>query len=125
MRFTTIAAPLIPLAAPDTGRAGAPTPVAEVVTFRLVAGADPAEFAAAAHGMTPFLTATGAVLSRNLSQGQNGLWTDHIIWTGMQAAKDAAARIMQEPAAAPFMALIDPDTVTLRHEHIRFTLTPE
>ena len=43
----------------------------------------------------------------------------------MQAAQDAAAAMMAQPEAAPFMALIDPETVIMRHAPIRFSLTQE
>ena len=103
-----------------TARGTHSDPVAEIVTFRLGAGADPEAFAKAAEGLTPFLAATGAVLSRTLSRDDDGFWTDHIVWTSRAAAEDAARRIQQEPAAAPFMGMIDPGTVSLSHAAIRF-----
>ena len=99
--------------------------MAEIVTFRLVPGAAPEDLARAAEGMTPFLEATGAVLSRTLSVDPDGVWTDHITWTGMEAAQDAAARMMQDPAAGPFMALIDPDSISMRHARVLHAMTPE
>lgn len=99
--------------------------VAEIVTFRLVAGSDITAFAQAADGMSPYLKATGSVLSRTLSVDDTGLWTDHITWTSMAAAKAAAAEIMQEPDAAPFMQMIDPATVEMRHASVHFGLDPD
>ena len=101
------------------------TQVAEIVTFRLLEGSDPNAFAQAASGMTPFLQATGAARTRHLSVDEDGLWTDHIIWTDLASAKDAAARIMAEPAAAPFMQMIDPETVSMRHAPVHFQLQME
>ncbi len=75
--------------------------------------------------MNPFLDSTGAVLSRTLSVDETGLWTDHITWTSMQAATSAAARVMEQPEAGPFMALIDADSVKMRHAPIRYTTKPE
>ncbi|QJF53142.1 hypothetical protein G3256_06785 [Roseobacter ponti] len=109
----------------DTGRGPAGDRVAEIVTFRLSAGADVDAFLTAADGMTPFLQSTGAALSRTLSVDETGLWTDHITWTSMRAAKDAAAEMMQQPEAAPFMQQIDGDTVVMRHAPVRHTLTME
>ncbi|WP_300031209.1 hypothetical protein [uncultured Roseobacter sp.] len=125
MRFITLTTALITFAAADTARAGADTPVAEIVTFRLVEGADQAAFAEAASGMTPYLEGTGAIISRTLSADETGLWTDHITWTSMHAAKEAAAAMMQQPEAGPFMSLIDPDSVIMRHAPIRFSLKME
>ncbi|MEO9896028.1 MAG: hypothetical protein ABJD13_06585 [Paracoccaceae bacterium] len=97
------------------------SPVAEIVTFRLANGADKAAFLKAAKGMEPFLASTGAMVKRNLSRDQDGVWTDHIEWTSMQAAKDAATAMMQRPEAGPFMSLIDEQSVTMRHAEILIT----
>ena len=105
-------------AAPDTSRAGGAGQVAEIVTFRLTQGSEAATLVAAANAMTPFLDSTGAFLSRTLSQNEDGLWTDHIVWTSLEAAQEAAAQMMQQPEAAPFMTLIDPDSVTMTHAPI-------
>ncbi|MEL7262342.1 MAG: hypothetical protein AAGK69_13250 [Pseudomonadota bacterium] len=91
------------------------TLTAEIVTFRLIDGTDPATFAKAAAGMEPFLHATGGMIRRDLSVDADGLWTDHILWTSEAAAKTAAAAIMQAPAAAPFVAMIDGPTAMMRH----------
>jgi uncharacterized membrane protein YdcZ (DUF606 family) len=96
------------------------TPVAEIVTFRLVAGAEAEAFVTAARALEPMLAATGAVLGRTLSQDADGLWTDHIRWTSMEAAKTTAAAMMRDPAAAPMMQMIDPDQVQMRHAPILY-----
>ena len=125
MRFTLLTATTLALAAADTSRGAMADPVAEIVTCRLTEGSDPAAFLDAANGMSPFLQGTGAMLTRTLSVDETGLWTDHITWGSMQAAQDAAAAMMAQPEAAPFMALIDPETVIMRHAPIRFSLTQE
>jgi len=125
MRLTLLASAALAFSAADAMRGAAADPVAEIVTFRLAEGADAQDFVAAAGQMTPFLTRTGAVLSRTLSADENGLWTDHITWTSMEAAKSAAEALMSQPQAEPFMALIDPDTVEMRHAPIAFSMTPE
>lgn len=101
------------------------TTVAEIVTFHLNAGTDPDHFAKAAAQMTPFLHRTGAVISRTLSRDETGGWVDHITWTSMTAAKDAASAIMAAPEAAPFMKMIDAQSVNLRHADIHFSWAPE
>jgi hypothetical protein len=120
MQNLPLAHALIAFAAPDTRCSGGASCIAEIVTFRLVAGADPEAFVRAAEGMTPFLRSTGAARARTLSRDDSGLWTDHIVWRDMAAASDAAARIMQEPSSGPFMSMINPATVALRHATIRF-----
>ena len=55
------------------------------------------------------------MLSRTLSRDDSGLWTDHVLWTSRSAAEAAAAALMQDPVAQPFLAMIAPDGLTLRH----------
>jgi len=100
----------------ETG-AGA-QPIAEIVTFQLKKDAETKAFLDAATMMDLFLKGTGAVLARTLSKDPQGVWTDHIIWTSLQAAKDGAAAVMQDPGAAPFMSMIDETTVTMGHAEI-------
>ena len=118
-RFALMLAPLF-WAHPDAASAGgtAPQPVAEIVTFRLLDGADDTTFTQAAAAMAPFLAQTNAVLSRHLSKTEDGTWTDHITWTSLGAAKTAAAAMKAEPAAAPFMSMIDPSSIRMHHAPI-------
>ncbi|MEO0379438.1 MAG: hypothetical protein AAF252_04160 [Pseudomonadota bacterium] len=95
-----------------------PYPVAEIVTFRLVEGTDTAEFLAAANDMGPYLQSTGAMVKRTLSVDEVGLWTDHILWTSRLAAEAAAAAMFERPEAQPFMAMIDPNGMDMRHARI-------
>ncbi|MGB7244685.1 MAG: hypothetical protein WBC93_21670 [Sulfitobacter sp.] len=89
--------------------------IAEIVTFRLKPGSSPAEFVATAANLADFLKSTGALRSRHLSCDDTGLWTDHITWTSMEAAKTVANDMFARPEAAPFMALIDTTDLKMRH----------
>jgi hypothetical protein len=118
----------LPLAAmafcpPDAAR-GAETaaPVAEIVTFRLAPGVTEAAFLAAARATGPLLAAEPGFLSRRLSQGTDGAWTDHVAWTGLAAAEAAAARIMEAAQAQPFLMAIDPASIVMRHERLQMTM---
>ena len=91
------------------------SPVAEIVTFRLKDGTDPQDFAKAAEALGPFLRSTGALLTRHLSCDPTGLWTDHITWRSLEAAKTAADEMFQQPEAAPMMEMIDPACVNMHH----------
>ncbi|UWR23714.1 hypothetical protein [Sulfitobacter sp. S190] len=95
-----------------------PTPVAEVVTFRLVPGTAPEAFVRAAGALQPVLEETQAVLSRSLSVDADGLWTDHITWTSLAVAKATANAVMVDPRAAPMMQMIDAQGMQLRHADI-------
>lgn len=115
---TTLFAATIAHAAAGEGAGGA-HPVAEIVTFRLVDGTDPASFIAAADGMGPFLRSTGAMIKRTLSSDDSGLWTDHITWVSLDAAKSAAREMFARPEAQPVMSMIDHDSIDMRHAPIQ------
>jgi hypothetical protein len=89
--------------------------VAEIVTYRLQSGADPQAHLAAARQTMPFLRSTGAVINRTLSRDDTGLWTDHILWTSLKAAKQTEALAMQRPEFNTFFSMIDETGLTLGH----------
>ena len=95
-------------------------PVAEIVTFRLIPGADPETFTKAAEAMMPFLRSTNAMTGRILSCDPDGLWTDHLTWTSLEAATTAAKEMFERPEAAPVMQMIDPVGMSMRHAPILF-----
>ena len=114
---------LAALAPADAARAGdAATLVAEIVTFRLAPGTTDPAFLAAASATGPLLAAEAGFLSRRLSRGADGTWTDHVTWTSLPEAAAAAGRIMDAPEAQPFLAAIDPASITMRHEPILMTM---
>lgn len=92
--------------------------VAEIVTFRLAPDTDAATFAKAAAVVERKFRDTGGMLARTLSRTADGGWTDHIVWASQAAADRAAREVMQSDDCAPFMALIDPGSVTLTHGDI-------
>ena len=100
------------------GTPGTTVQVAEIVTFRLVDGTDPDSFVEAADAMTPFLHSTVAMITRTLSSDDTGLWTDLITWSSLEAAKSAAAQMFEQPEAQPFMAMINPEGMDMRHATI-------
>lgn len=107
------------LAPADAARAsGTATPVLEIVTFRLVEGTDGAAFLDAARGTEAMLRDRGALVRRFLTVDEDGLWTDVVEWTSRDAALAAAEAVMAEPSFQPFMAMIDPDSVAIRHASI-------
>lgn len=111
----------LPVFAPaDAAQAAGSTqdPVLEIVTFRLIDGADAVTFLKAAHGTEKVLRDRGSVVRRYLVQDENGQWTDVIEWTSMTEALSAAEAVMQTPDFAAFGAMIDPNTVEMRHAPI-------
>ncbi len=107
----------------DAARAGdAATPVAEIVTFRLVPGTTEPDFLAAARATGPLLAAEAGFLSRRLSKGADGTWTDHVTWGSLPEAEAAGERIMAAPEAQSFLMAIDPASIVMRHEPILMTM---
>lgn len=93
--------------------------IAEIVTFQLVEGADPAAFGQlAAAGVDAFLLGRGA-LGRTLSVGADGRWTDHVLWPSMAEAEAAAAEIGRSPHCTPFLGMIAGPSVMVRHETVQ------
>lgn len=96
--------------------------VAEIVTFRLTPGTSAEAFTRAARATEPLLRAQPGFLRRRLTQGSDGTWTDWVEWRDLSAAHAAAETVMQAAAFAPFMALIDGPTVTMRHDTIALVM---
>lgn len=109
-----------PLLVPaDAARAsGTQKPVLEIVTFRLASGTGTAAFLEAARGTEDILRERGALVRRFLTVDADGLWTDVVEWTSHDAALAAAESLMSETAFQPFMAMIDPESVSMRHASI-------
>jgi hypothetical protein len=93
--------------------------IAECVRFTLIPGADPAAFAVAAAAVNTWVAQQPGFINRTLSQGEDGQWLDHVTWADMASAAAAADKMMGEPTLAPFMALIDPASIDMRHATIR------
>ncbi|HEY6918682.1 MAG TPA: hypothetical protein VI412_05435 [Tabrizicola sp.] len=104
---------------PETTRQPA---VIEYVTFTLVPGATDAAFLAAAQGTEALVRRQPGFLSRRLSKGADGRWTDAVTWASLAEAQAAPTAVMSEPAFHPFMALIDGSSALMRHEALALTL---
>jgi predicted component of type VI protein secretion system len=114
---------LAALAPADAARAGgADRPIAEIVTFRLAPGVTDPAFLDAARATGALLATEPGFLSRRLSKGADGAWTDHVAWTSLAEAQAAATRIMTAPEAQPFLVAIDPASIVMRHEPILFAM---
>ena len=109
---------LAPAGAAGAGGSAPALTVAEVVTFRLADGMTEAAFRAAAAATVPLAARQPGFIARTLSRGDDGRWTDHVLWADRAAAEAAAATVMADPVAAPFIAAIDMDSVVMRHETV-------
>lgn len=102
----------------DLARAGGDLPALEVVSFRLVPGTSDTAFLAAARATEAPLRRQPGFLSRQLTRAEDGTWTDHVTWGSLPQAMVAAEALMAEPAFGPFVALIDPTSMQMRHDTI-------
>lgn len=96
--------------------------VIEYVTFTLVPGTTEAAFLAAAHGTEALIRRQPGFVSRRLSWGPDGHWTDAVTWETLAQAEAAAQAVMADPDFVPFMALIDGPSARMRHERLALTL---
>ncbi|KIC43472.1 hypothetical protein RA27_06195 [Ruegeria sp. ANG-R] len=99
------------------------THVAEIVTFTLADGTKPEEFVKLSQASETFVRAAPGFAHRQLSHGEDGRWTDYVVWTDMKSAQNAAAAFMQQDCAAAMMAVINPDSVQMRHENVLWNMT--
>lgn len=121
MRFS-----LLPLAqntqhfAPaDSARAaGASAIVAEIATFQLNDGISDADFINISKTSEAFVAAAAGFISRKLSKGEDGVWTDYVLWQDMEAAQLAGKAFFEQDFCQTLMAAINPGTVLMRHQHV-------
>ncbi len=88
----------------------------EFVTFRLLPGTDDDAFLAAARATEALVRRQPGFVSRRLSRGADGTWTDTVEWRSLAEARQAAQAVMADAAFAPFMARIDSASAAMRHE---------
>ncbi|MEO1106513.1 MAG: hypothetical protein AAFX90_01185 [Pseudomonadota bacterium] len=99
------------------------THVAEIVTFTLNDGTSPEAFVALSQSTESFVRAAPGFAHRQLSQGDDGRWTDYVVWQDMQAAQNAAAQFPEQEFAPALMAAINPDSLQMRHENVLWNMT--
>jgi|OM-RGC.v1.027065600 hypothetical protein len=95
--------------------------VIEIVQFRLAESVEREHFVAAAANTMLALCAMDGFIGRVLSEGEDGMWMDHVRWTNSEAAKTAMAGSMENEALTPFIMSIDPNSMVLSY-HIPLVL---
>ncbi|MBS9716679.1 hypothetical protein ACFFUT_16780 [Pseudohalocynthiibacter aestuariivivens] len=93
-------------------------PVAEVVSFELAEGISDAQFVSLSQASENFVRSAKGFLSRTLSKGEDGRWTDYVLWKDMDAAQAMAADFPKQDFAQGLMAAIAPDTVRMEHQTV-------
>ncbi len=94
--------------------------VIENVSFRLKPDSNVDGFLKSNEAVDAWLSAQPGFVTRTLSEGEGGMWLDHVEWATMDAAKAAADAMMKEATLAPFASQIDETTVQMRHNTLRW-----
>ncbi|AHD01291.1 hypothetical protein [Leisingera methylohalidivorans] len=97
---------------------------AEIVTFKLEKEVSPADFVTLMQRTEGFVRAQAGFVHRQLSQGEDGSWTDYVVWQDMATAQKAAQAFMQQDYAPEVIAAIAPGTAHMRHEEVLWDMTP-
>lgn len=125
MRFSLpfLALAALPFGPADSARAASVKSaelsiVAEIVIFQLNNDVDEAQFLKDAKATDAVVRAASGFLSRQLSKGEDGRWTDYILWQSLEQARDAAKTVVNDPAFGPFGSAINFETVVMRHERV-------
>lgn len=125
MRFSLsfLALATLPFAPADSARAAGATPiVAEIVTFKLNEGVSDAEFVKISKASEDFVSTAPGFISRQLSKGDNGIWTDYVLWQNMESAL-AAGKAFPEQAFAPdLMGAIASGSEEIRHQYVMWQM---
>ncbi|NRB19252.1 MAG: hypothetical protein HRU33_17200 [Rhodobacteraceae bacterium] len=97
-------------------------PVVEIVTFTLAEGITNEAFLEINKGTEAFVRSLPGFMHRQLSQGEDGRWTDYVTWDSMESAKAAAAAFMTDGCTAELMKSIVPDSANMRHENLLWNM---
>ncbi|MBV1894888.1 MAG: hypothetical protein KUG70_00425 [Rhodobacteraceae bacterium] len=98
--------------------------VVEITTFKLASGVSPDHYISLSKTTNAFVENSPGFIFRRLSSGDDGYWTDTVIWTDLNAAKTAFEAFPKQGFAQDIMAAIDGDTLKMRHETIHNTQGP-
>ena len=91
------------------------TTTIELVTYRLKAGIEKAQFAATHEAVNTFLTAQPGFIYRSNSEDKDGLIYDIVYWQSMEQALTAGEAFMQHPAGQSLIAVTEENSITMRH----------
>jgi hypothetical protein len=89
--------------------------VVEAAMFRLRSGTGRAQFLAASSAAGEVLRGMRGFLGRDLLEGDDGEWLDLLHWASQEDAQRSIEALTQSRDAQPFLELIDPESVQLRH----------
>ncbi len=94
------------------------TNYAEIVTFGLNAGITDEAYLALAKPSQAYIAGCPGFVSRHLSKGDDGTWTDYMVWDNLEHAQAASAGFMAQDFAASMVGAIDPASLVIVHQPI-------
>jgi len=89
--------------------------VLEMVSYQLKENVTQEQLTATHEKVNEFLHAQQGFMYRSLSEDDKGLLFDVVYWQDMTTAKTAGEAFMAHAAGQSLMALIDEQSVTMRH----------
>lgn len=101
---------------PVDGQESQMNEVMEIARFAVADGTQHAEVTTRAHAIDGWLGEQPGFLSRSLvGPDAEGKWTDLVRWRSKEDALRAASAMGDVPELAPFMQMIDPESVEMQH----------
>ena len=91
------------------------TTTIEMVTYKLKPNVNIEQLQASHEGVNAFCMAQPGFLYRSVSQDEDNTWHDIVYWKDMHNAKAAGEAFMQSSAGLALVALIDNETMQMRH----------
>ena len=96
-------------------RAAVADSILEIVHFRVRPDVDDSAVLAASAETQAWLARMPGYRTREVSKNEEGQWVDIVHWRSLPEAQAAAHEIMQQPCAANFMQMLDPEQITMFH----------
>lgn len=97
--------------------------VVEIVSFEAADGASDAAMLAAMQRTEAFLRAQPGCLSATLSKGEDGRWSEIVMWQNMELALAGSKAFEAQDFIPDVMAVIKEGSLTIRHEHLHWEWT--
>lgn len=92
--------------------------VAEIVTFCLKEGVSDSDYLALNQTSHAYISYARGFVSRRLSKGADGSWTDYTVWQSMADARAAQAGFMAQDFAPAMVGAINGDTLRMQHQEV-------
>jgi hypothetical protein len=99
-----------------------PSHTIEIVSFKLVKGADDANFLIAVEATNTFLKTQNGFVARRMSRDESGTYIDHVEWASLEDAKAALEKSMQQADLLPFIQMIEPTSMNMQHNALLVSL---